>query len=50
LCCHILPMDGRNQEVIMKRVWNFISVGLPFSKYSAILAISPPNKIPKKFR
>ena len=49
LCCHILPMDDRNQEVIMKRVWNFTSVGLPFSKYSEILAISPPNKIPEKF-
>ncbi len=30
-------------------MWNFTSLGLPFSKYSAILAKSPPNKIPKKF-
>ncbi len=30
-------------------MWNFTSLRLPFSEYSAILAKSPPNKIPKKF-
>ncbi len=30
-------------------LWNFTSVGLPFSKYLAILAKSLPNKIPVKF-
>jgi hypothetical protein len=30
-------------------VWNFTSHGLPFSKYSAILAKSPPSKILVKF-
>jgi hypothetical protein len=30
-------------------LWNFTSLRLSFSKYSAILAKSPPNKIPEKF-
>jgi hypothetical protein len=30
-------------------LWNFTSLGLPFSKYSAILAKSLPNKFPAKF-
>jgi hypothetical protein len=30
-------------------MWNFTSLGLPFSKYSAIFAEIPPNEIPKKF-
>ncbi len=30
-------------------MWNFTFLGLPFSKYSAILAKSPPKKIPAKF-
>jgi hypothetical protein len=30
-------------------LWNFTSLGLPSSKYSAIFAKSPPNKIPPKF-
>ncbi len=30
-------------------LWNFASLRIPFSKYSTILAKSPPNKFPKKF-
>ncbi len=34
---------------LIGKLWNFTSLGLSFSKYSAILAKSPPNKIPVKF-
>jgi hypothetical protein len=36
-------------QVKRGRVWNFTSLRLPFSKYSAILAKNLPNEIPKKF-
>jgi hypothetical protein len=38
-----------NLKLLPTSMWNFTSFGLPFRKYSAILAKSTPNKIPEKF-
>jgi hypothetical protein len=35
--------------IVNGTMWNFTFLGLPFSKYLAILAKSPQNKIPGKF-
>jgi hypothetical protein len=37
------------KKVSINMVWNSTSLGLPFRKYLAILAESPPNKIPAKY-
>jgi hypothetical protein len=41
--------DERGRGGQCAGLWNFTSLGLPFSEYLAILAKSPPNKIPTKF-
>jgi hypothetical protein len=44
-----LPIIQLDKQRVIPLLWNFTSLGLSFSKYSAILAKSPPNKIPLKF-